>query len=108
MAHDEQLADRVRRAVSGAGAVEEKRMFGGLSFLVDGHLAVAVSGQGGLLVQVTDAERDALLAEPHVAPMVMGGRESRSWLHVQEQAVASAEQLRTWVGRGLATARARD
>ena len=108
MAHDEQLADRVRRAVSGAGSVEEKRMFGGLSFLVDGHLAVAVSGQGGLLVQVTDAERDALLAEPHVAPMLMGGRESRSWLHVQEQAVDSAEQLRTWVGRGLATARARD
>jgi TfoX/Sxy family transcriptional regulator of competence genes len=108
MAHDEQLADRVRQAVRGAGAVEEKRMFGGLSFLVDGHLAVAVSGQGGLLVQVADADRDLLLAEPQVAPMVMGGRESRTWLHVDERAVASAEQLRAWVDRGVATARARD
>ena len=108
MAHDEQLADRVRDAVTGAGAVEEKRMFGGLSFLVDGHLAVAVSGRGGLLVQVTEAEREALLADPHVAPMVMGGRESRTWLHVDEQAVASEDQLRAWVDRGVATALARD
>ena len=101
-------AERIRTMLAAEPSTREVSMFGGLSFLVDGHLAVAVSGQGGLLVQVTDAERDALLAEPHVAPMVMGGRESRSWLHVQEQAVDSAEQLRTWVGRGLATARARD
>ncbi len=107
MAYDEELADRVRAAVRGAGVVEEKRMFGGLSFLVDGHLAVAASGHGGLLVQVASDDRDTLLSQPHVAPMVMGGRESRSWLHVHEDAVRSADQLRVWVGRGLTTARER-
>ena len=107
MAYDEELADRVRAAVRGAGVVEEKKMFGGLSFLVDGRLAVAVGGQGGLLVQVASGDRDGLLAEPGVAPMVMGGRESRSWLHVHVDAVGTDERLRVWVDRGLATARTR-
>ncbi|MET1059632.1 MAG: TfoX/Sxy family protein [Nocardioides sp.] len=102
MAYDEELAGRVRDAVQGAGLVEEKRMFGGLSFMVDGRIAVAASSLGGLLVPVGTERRDALLAEPHVEPMVMGGRESRSWVHVLDAGLRTEEQLRTWVGRGLA------
>ena len=108
MAYDEELADRVRAAVRGAGVVKEKKMFGGLSFLVDGNLAVAASSRGGLLVQVANDDREGLLADPHVLPMVMGGRESRTWLHVHEDAVRSEQQLRAWVDRGLAAARARN
>ena len=108
MAYDEELADRVRDAVRGAGVVEEKRMFGGLSFMVDGRLAVAASSLGGLLVPVDTGQRDDLLAEPHVEPMVMGGRESRSWVHVLDAGVRTEEQLRTWVGRGLAAVRTPD
>jgi TfoX/Sxy family transcriptional regulator of competence genes len=108
MAYDEELADRVRAAVDGAGLVEEKRMFGGLSFLVDGRLAVAASGRGGLLVPVGDGHRDALLAEPHVEPMVMGGRESRSWVHVLADGVRTDAQLQAWVDRGVATVRSPD
>jgi TfoX/Sxy family transcriptional regulator of competence genes len=108
MAYDEELADRVREAVREAGVVEEKRMFGGLSFMVDGRLAVAASGQGGLLVPVGTGQRDALLAEPHVEPMVMGGRESRSWVHVLEPGVRTEHQLRAWVDRGLAAVRTPD
>ena len=110
MGYDEDLADRVRHTLGGAvadkGVVEEKRMFGGLSFLVDGRLAVAASGHGGLLVPVGAGHRDDLLAEPHVEPMVMGGRESRSWVHVLADGVRTETQLRAWVARGVATVRA--
>ena len=105
MAYDEELADRVREALRGAGEVEEKRMFGGLSFMVDGRLAVAAGNLGGLLVPVGTGQRVALLAEPHVAPMVMGGRESRSWVRVLDAGVRTEEQLRAWVARGLAASR---
>jgi len=101
MAYDEDLADRVRAAVSGAGIVEEKRMFGGLSFLVDGRLAVAASSRGGLLVPVGAEHRDELLARPHVETMVMGGRESRSWVHVLADGVRTEAQLQEWVDRGV-------
>ncbi|HVG89519.1 MAG TPA: TfoX/Sxy family protein [Gaiellales bacterium] len=105
MAYDEELADRVREALRGAGEVEEKRMFGGLSFMVDGRLAVAAGNLGGLLVPVGTGQREALLAEPHVEPMVMGGRESRSWVRVLDAGVRTEEQLRAWVARGLAASR---
>ena len=105
MAYDEELADRVREALRGASEVEEKRMFGGLSFMVDGRLAVAAGNLGGLLVPVGTGQREALLAEPHVEPMVMGGRESRSWVRVLDAGVRTEEQLRAWVARGLAASR---
>jgi TfoX/Sxy family transcriptional regulator of competence genes len=103
MAYDEDLAARVRELVGEHGVPEEKKMFGGLGFMLDGHMAVAVSGQGGLLVRVGDAE--GLISE-HAQPMVMGGRESRGWLHVTPEGLRTESQLRTWVDRGVATARA--
>ena len=86
------------------GLVEEKRMFGGLGFMVGGHLAVAASGHGGLLVRVDPADLDVLCADDHVEPMAMAGRTSRSWVHVDPEALTEAA-LPAWVRRGVSAAR---
>src|SRR4051812_8043241 len=105
MAYDEALAARIREHVVGE-PVEEKRMFGGLAFLLGGHLAVSASGRGGLMVRVDPAEADALLAEPGAGPMEMGGRGPMDgWLRVSADAVADEDSLDRWVERGLAYAR---
>ena len=75
MAYDEDLADRIRELLGAEKGVEEKRMFGGLAFLINGNMAVAASGRGGLMVRVPPIETDKLLAREHVEPMVMAGRE---------------------------------
>ena len=77
MAYDDHLANRIRELLAGESGVDEKAMFGGLAFLIGGHMAVAVSGQGGLMVRVPPDETAALLERAHVSPMVMAGRETR-------------------------------
>ena len=105
MAYDEVLAARIREHAAGE-PVEERKMFGGLAFLLGGHMAVSASGRGGLMVRVEPAETDALLAEPGAAPMEMGGRGPvDGWLRVSADAVADEESLGRWVERGLAYAR---
>lgn len=104
MAYDEQLADRIRALLAGAPGVTEKRMFGGLAFLVGGHMAVAASGQGGLMARVDPDHEDALLAEPGVTPMEMRGRPMTGWLRVDAGAVADDDALRAWVDRSRAFA----
>ena len=104
-ASDEDLAERIRALLAGDRDVTERRMFGGLAFLVGGHLAVAASGQGGLMVRV-DPERDEeLLAGAHVTRVVMRGRPLRGWLRVDTEAVRTPGQLEPWVQRGVAYAR---
>lgn len=109
MAYDEELAERVRDLVDellGAGPeAVEKRMFGGLAFLVGGHMAVAASREGGLLVRVDPAEGDELLATGDARPMVMRGRDLRGWLRVGADAVREQPALRAWVARGVGYAR---
>lgn len=105
MAYDEQLADRVREAVEGEAGMTEKRMFGGLAFLLDGHLAVAASGQGGLMVRVDPAESATLTARPEVDRVVMRGRAMDGWLRVGTPALTSDADLRQWIDVGLAAAR---
>ena len=105
MAYDEDLANRLRELVAGESAVTEKRMFGGLAFLIDGHMAVAVSGQGGLMVRVDPDETDALVAEPHARPFEMRGREMRGWLRVDDAGLRTKCQLEPWVKRGVAYVR---
>src|ERR1700712_213806 len=100
MAYDEDLANRLRELMDG-GHAEEKRMFGGLAFLVDGHLAVAASGQGGLMVRVPPDDTVELLKREHVEPMVMAGRETRGWLRVTADGVKTKRQLQSWVTRGV-------
>ena len=100
MPYDEDLAHRVRELLSGTAGVDEKRMFGGLAFMVGGNMAVCVSGKGGLMVRVPVEETDALLEREHVEPMVMAGRETRGWIRVGTDGVATKRQLRTWVDKG--------
>ena len=76
-------------------------MFGGLAFLIDGNMAVAVSGSGGLMVRVPPDETEELLARDHVGPMVMAGRETRGWLRVSLDGVKTKRQLSGWVSRGV-------
>lgn len=104
MSYDEELAARVRELVQEHGPAEEKRMFGGLAFLLGGHLAVCASHDGGLLVRTDGSETDTLLQQDHVEPMEMGGRTSRTWLRVDPAGLATEEQLGAWVGRGVTTA----
>ncbi|MEV5652095.1 TfoX/Sxy family protein [Nocardia sp. NPDC052254] len=106
MAYDEVLADRIRDLL-GPAVTEtvEKRMFGGLAFLVGGNMAVAASGKGGLLVRVDPAEAAELIDGVAVAPMVMGGREMQNWLHVTAEHLAADETLGVWVERGMDYAR---
>jgi hypothetical protein len=105
MAYDEDLADRIRELIAGEAAVSEMRMFGGLAFLIAGHVAVAASGQGGLMVRVDPGETEALVAKPHAAPFEMRGRAMQGWLRVGAEGVRTKRQLEPWVNRGVAFAR---
>lgn len=106
MAYDTGLADRVRDLIAAEPDLTEKRMFGGLAFLVGGTMAVTASGKGGLLVRVDPARTEALAAEPHVEPFEMRGRPMSGWLHVRTEAVTADDDLERWVGTGVAAARA--
>ncbi len=105
MAYDERLAERIRELVAVEPDLTEQRMFGGLAFLIGGHMAVAASGQGGLMVRVDPEETDALLAATPARPMEMRGRALRGWLQVDADEVGTDESLSAWVGRGTAYAR---
>lgn len=103
MAYDEALAGRIRNRI-GSDATE-KKMFGGLAFLVGGKMAVAASGQGGLLVRVDPAESDELVASTPATLMEMGGRSMAGWLRVASDDVEADEALAEWVDRGVSYAR---
>ena len=101
MAYDEELADRIRALLASESRVTEQRMFGGLAFLVGGNMAVAASGQGGIMVRVDPAESAKLSAQRGARPMEMRGRALRGWIRVDADAVRTKRQLTAWVGRGV-------
>ena len=105
MAYDEELADRVRAHVEQERGLTEKRMFGGLAFLINGHMAVSASGQGGLMVRIDPADTETLLREPNARPFEMRGREMDGWLRVDVDASAGDDELAPWIRRGVAYAR---
>ena len=105
MAYDEALAARIRDRIGARPDLTEKTMFGGLAFLVGGNLAVAASGQGGILVRVDPAESDALVSATPAEPMEMRGRGMPGWLRLASDDVASDPALAGWVERGIAYAR---
>jgi TfoX/Sxy family transcriptional regulator of competence genes len=105
MAYDEGLADRVREAVAGEPGVTEKRMFGGLAFLVHGNMAVSASSQGGLLLRIDPADAESHTERPGVRRFEMRGREMDGWLRIDSDAIAGDEDLQRWVDTGLAYAR---
>jgi hypothetical protein len=101
MAYDEDLANRLRELLADEDGVTEKKMFGGLSFLVHGNMSVAASGKGGLLARIDPGQTDAALARPHVSRMEMRGRSMDGWIRVAPEGVRTKRQLQSWVNRSL-------
>jgi hypothetical protein len=102
MAYDEELAERIRQAVAGERGISEKRMFGGLAFLLHGNMAIAVSGQGGIMVRIDPGDAELLTQDARVRRMEMRGRTMDGWLRVDAEAVADdAASLGEWVDTGL-------
>jgi hypothetical protein len=104
VAYDEDLAGRIRALAASGPGLTEKKMFGGLAFLVGGNMAVAASGQGGLLVRVDPERSDDLVASTNARPMEMRGREMRGWLRVDAEDVEADSDLAEWVDRGVSYA----
>ena len=105
MAYDEELAGRIRELLVGEVDLTEKKMFGGLAFLIGGNMAVAVSGPGGVLVRVDPARSESLVATTNASLMEMRGRQMAGWLRVDADDVRTKRQLAKWVGLGSTYAR---
>jgi TfoX/Sxy family transcriptional regulator of competence genes len=105
MAYDEHLADRLRDLLADQDAVTEKKMFGGLAFLLNGNMSVSASRGGGLLVRIDPDDADAALARPYVTPMEMRGRALDGWILVAPEALKTKRELAAWVKRGVAFAK---
>jgi TfoX/Sxy family transcriptional regulator of competence genes len=105
MAYDEKLADRIRELVAGEPDLTEQKMFGGLAFLIGGNMAIAASGQGGILVHVDPGESDRLVQTTSARLMEMRGREMRGWLRVESEDVGTKRELAKWAKLGMAYAR---
>src|SRR5439155_24178530 len=105
MAYDENLADRIRELTAGESDLTEKKMFGGLAFLIGGNMAVAASGQGGVLVRVDPAKSDALVATTNARLFEMRGRQMQGWLRVDPEHLRTKRQLAKWVELGTTYAR---
>jgi TfoX/Sxy family transcriptional regulator of competence genes len=104
VAYDIELAERVRALLETEPGLTEKRMFGGLAFLLDGHMAVAANSRGELMVRIDPSRADALLARPGVGPMVMRGRPLTGWLEVDTTGLDEVA-LQGWVDEGLSYVR---
>jgi TfoX/Sxy family transcriptional regulator of competence genes len=105
MAYDEELAGRIRELLAGEPDLTEKKMFGGLAFLIGGNMAVGASGQGGILVRVDPEQSDPLVAKTNASPMEMRGRQMQGWLRVAADDLGSKRELTKWVELGRTYAR---
>jgi len=103
VAYDEHLAERIREIVAGEPGLVEKRMFGGLAFLINGNMAVAASGGGGLLLRVDPAKTEELVALPGAQPFVMRGKAMAGWLLVDEP--EDDGSFAAWLARGVGYAK---
>ena len=101
MPYDEHLANRIRDLLADEGAITEKKMFGGLAFLLHGNMSVSASRTGGLLVRIDPADTDAAVARPHAALMEMGGRRLDGWITVAPEGCRTQRQLAGWVKRSV-------
>jgi TfoX/Sxy family transcriptional regulator of competence genes len=105
VAYDEDLADRIRELLGGESGLTEQKMFGGLAFLIGGNMAIAASGQGGVLVRVDPEQSDALVETTTARPMEMRGRHMQGWLRVDSDDVRTEPELAKWVELGTRYAR---
>ena len=105
MAYDEDLANRIRELVGLEPGLTEKKMFGGLAFLIGGHMSISASGQGGVLVHVDADQHEKLVATTKATTAVMRGREMTGWLRVAPEDIRTKAQLAKWVALGVESAR---
>ncbi len=105
MAYDEELAQRIRELLADEPDVAEKRMFGGLAFLVGGRMSVGARGRGGLMLRCDPDDTDALVAEPHAHPFEMRGKAMRGWLRVDAEGADTKEALQAWIWPAVEYAR---
>ena len=105
MAYDEDLADRIRDLLFDQSDLTEKKMFGGLAFLIGGNMAVSASGQGGLLIRVDPAKSDALVDKTNARVAIMRGRPMQGWLRIGPEDLRTKRQLAKWVELGTTYAR---
>jgi len=105
MAYDQDLADRIRLLIEGDPALTEKKMFGGLAFLIGGNMAIAASSQGGAMIRVDPQQSDALIATTTASLVEMRGRAMPGWLRVSSGDLGTDDQLSFWVERGVGYAR---
>jgi len=101
VAYDEELAARIRHLLTGAVDFTEKKMFGGLAFLVGGNMAVSASGQGGLMLRANPTASDELCSHPGVERAVMRGRAMDGWLRVSDDVTRDDDGLARWVRVGV-------
>ena len=101
MPYDEDLAGRLRELLAGEAGITEKKMFGGLAFLLNGHMSVSASGRGGLLARIDPADTEAALERPHAARMEMGGRSMDGWITVAPEGLGTKRELAAWVKAGV-------
>jgi len=102
MSYDEKLAERLRELLSDSLVITEKKMFGGLAFLVNGHMTITVSGKGGILVRVNPSDYEAFSVEKGVDDAVMKGKKMRGWLRVSNDCLKTKRQLKKWLDRSIA------
>jgi hypothetical protein len=105
VAYDEELASRIRELIGGEPGLTEQKIFGGLAFLIGGNMAVAASGQGGILVHVDPEQSGELVAGSNAYPMEMRGRQMKGWLRVDTEDVKTKRELARWVEVGAGYAR---
>ena len=105
MAYDQELAERIRRLIGSDPDLTQKKMFGGLAFLIRGNMAIAASGQGGAMVRVDPRQSAALVAGSAASVMEMRGRPVPGWLHVSSGDLRTDDDLTAWVDRGTGYAR---
>src|SRR5438105_932619 len=105
LAYDEDLANRIRELIAFEDGYSEQKMFGGIGFMIDGHMALGVSGEGGLMIHCSKEETEALLAKPGARPFEMRGREMKGWLRVDAESVSTKRALEPWAMQSVAFAR---
>jgi TfoX/Sxy family transcriptional regulator of competence genes len=105
VAYDKELADRIRELLAGESDLTEKKMFGGLAFLIRGNMAIAASGQGGVLVRVDPVQSGKFVATTNARFMEMRGREMQGWLRIDPEDVRTKRELTKWVTIGAKYAR---
>jgi TfoX N-terminal domain len=105
MAYDEELAGRIRELLASEDGLTEKRMFGGLAFMIGGNMAITASGRGGVMVRVDPDQSDTLVATTNGRLVEMRGRQMPGWMRVDLPDIRTRQQLAEWVERGVTQAR---